>query len=94
MVGTPIRAPCVSTQVVRSVWEEGYSHHISRLMVLGNLATLLDVSPRELTDWFWVAYLDAYDWVVHRTSSRMATFALGDLFTTKPYMRGQRTSTA
>jgi deoxyribodipyrimidine photolyase-related protein len=33
-------------------------------MVLGNLATLLDVSPRALTDWFWFAYADAYDWVV------------------------------
>lgn len=75
-------------EVVRSVWEEGYSHHITRLMVLGNLATLLDVSPRELTDWFWSAYIDAYDWVVEPNVLGMATFALGDLFTTKPYVSG------
>lgn len=75
-------------EVVRSVWEEGHSHHITRLMVLGNLATLLDVSPRELTDWFWSAYLDAYDWVVEPNVLGMATFALGDLFTTKPYVSG------
>ncbi|MFM8558614.1 MAG: hypothetical protein ACKOC6_03230, partial [bacterium] len=75
-------------EVVRSVWDEGYSHHITRLMVLGNLATLLDVSPRELTDWFWSAYTDAYDWVVEPNVLGMASFALGDLFTTKPYVSG------
>jgi len=33
-------------------------------LVLANLATLLDVSPREPTDWFWVAYLDAFERVL------------------------------
>lgn len=75
-------------EVVRSVWEEGYSHHITRLMVLSNLATLLDVEPRELTDWFWVAYEDAYDWVVEPNVLGMGTFAVGDLMTTKPYVAG------
>ena len=75
-------------QVVSSVWEEGYSHHITRLMILANLATLLDVSPRELTDWFWVAYTDAYDWVVEPNVLGMGTYALGDLMTTKPYVSG------
>lgn len=75
-------------RVVAAVWSEGYSHHITRLMVLSNLATLLDVSPRELTDWFWAAYTDAYDWVVEPNVLGMGTFALGDLFTTKPYISG------
>ncbi|MCB9644930.1 MAG: cryptochrome/photolyase family protein [Myxococcales bacterium] len=75
-------------QVVSSVWEEGYSHHITRLMVLSNLATLLDVSPRALTDWFWVAYTDAYDWVVEPNVLGMGTYAVGDLMTTKPYVSG------
>ena len=44
-------------------------------MVLSNLATLLDVEPRELTDWFWVAYTDAYDWVVEPNVLGMGTFA-------------------
>ena len=75
-------------EVVTSVWREGYSHHITRLMVIGNLATLLDLSARELTDWFWVAYTDAYDWVVEPNVLGMATFSLGPLFTTKPYVSG------
>ncbi|MDJ0849354.1 MAG: cryptochrome/photolyase family protein [Myxococcota bacterium] len=75
-------------QVVSDVWETGYGHHITRLMVLSNLGTLLGVSPRELTDWFWVAYTDAYDWVVEPNVLGMGTFGLGDLFVTKPYVSG------
>jgi deoxyribodipyrimidine photolyase-related protein len=75
-------------RVVAGVWDEGWSHHITRLMILSNFATLLDVSPRELTDWFWVAYIDAYDWVVEPNVLGLGTFATGHLFTTKPYVSG------
>jgi deoxyribodipyrimidine photolyase-related protein len=85
--GTPSGLRCLDT-VVASVWREGYSHHITRLMVLANVATLLDVSPRELTDWFWAAYTDAYDWVVEPNVLGMGTFAAGDVMTTKPYVAG------
>ena len=78
---------CLDT-VVSDVWAEGYSHHITRLMILSNLASLLDVRPRELTDWFWVAYTDAYDWVVEPNVLGMGTYALGGLMTTKPYVSG------
>jgi len=74
--------------VVEDVWAEGYSHHITRLMVLSNLAALLDVRPREIADWFWVAYTDAYDWVVEPNVLAMGTFAVGELMTTKPYVSG------
>lgn len=73
---------------VAGVWETGYGHHITRLMVLSNVATLLGVDPRELTDWFWVAYTDAYDWVVEPNVLGMGTFAVGELLTTKPYVSG------
>lgn len=75
-------------EVVRAVWDEGYSHHITRLMVLANIATLLDVAPRELADWFWAAYTDAYDWVVEPNVIAMGAFGAGDAFTTKPYVSG------
>jgi deoxyribodipyrimidine photolyase-related protein len=78
---------CLDT-VVAQVWREGWSHHITRLMVLSNLATLLGVSPRELTDWFWVAYVDAYDWVVEPNVLGMGTFAVGPVMSTKPYVSG------
>jgi deoxyribodipyrimidine photolyase-related protein len=85
--GTPSGLACLDT-VVRHVWEDAYSHHITRLMVLANVATLLGVSPRELTDWFWVAYHDAYDWVVEPNVLAMGTFGAGDVLSTKPYVSG------
>lgn len=78
---------CLDT-VVAEVWKSGWSHHITRLMILSNLSTLLDCSPRELCDWFWVAYIDAYDWVVEPNVLAMGSFAVGDLMTTKPYVCG------
>jgi deoxyribodipyrimidine photolyase-related protein len=85
--GKPSGMACL-VEVVRSVWVEAYSHHITRLMVLANIGTLLDVSPRELTDWFWAAYTDAYDWVVEPNVLAMGTFSVGPLLTTKPYISG------
>jgi deoxyribodipyrimidine photolyase-related protein len=85
--GEPSGLACLDS-VVSDVWAEGYSHHITRLMILSNLASLLDVRPRELTDWFWVAYTDAYDWVVEPNVLGMGTYALAGLMTTKPYVSG------
>ena len=78
---------CMDT-VVAQVVDEGWSHHITRLMVLSNLANLCGFSPRELTDWFWFAYVDAYDWVVEPNVLGMATYADGGLTATKPYVSG------
>ena len=85
--GRPSGLHCLD-RVVADVWREGYSHHITRLMVLGNLATLLGCSPRELCDWFWVAYVDAYDWVVEPNVLAMGSYGVGELMTTKPYVAG------
>ncbi len=78
---------CMDT-VVAQVLQDGWSHHITRLMVLSNLANLCGFSPRELTDWFWFAYVDAYDWVVEPNVLGMATYADGGLTATKPYVSG------
>ena len=78
---------CLDT-VVGQVMRTGWSHHITRLMVLSNLAVLCGFSPRELTDWFWISYIDAYDWVVEPNVLGMATFADGGLTATKPYVSG------
>ena len=78
---------CMDT-VVAQVVQEGWSHHITRLMVLSNLAMLCGFSPRELTDWFWFAYVDAYDWVVETNVLGMSTYSDGGLTATKPYVSG------
>jgi deoxyribodipyrimidine photolyase-related protein len=85
--GRPTGLACLDA-VVDDVWSEAWSHHITRLMVLANIATLLEISPRDLTDWFWVAYFDAFDWVVEPNVLAMGTFGVGPLMTTKPYVSG------
>lgn len=85
--GAPSGMRCLDS-VIADVWAESWSHHITRLMVLGNIATLLDVSPREIADWFWAAYADAWDWVVEPNVMGMATFGAGGIMTTKPYVCG------
>lgn len=84
--GSPSGLACLD-HVVADVWAEGWSHHITRLMVLANIATLLGVSPRELCDWFWIAYVDAWDWVVEPNVLAMGTYGF-DGMTTKPYVSG------
>ena len=38
-----------------------YSHHIERLMGIGNFLILIEVSPEEIYKWFQTMYIDAYD---------------------------------
>jgi deoxyribodipyrimidine photolyase-related protein len=78
---------CLDT-VVAQVMKEGWSHHITRLMVLSNWASLLGVHPRMITDWFWICYVDAFDWVVEGNVLGMGVFATGELLSTKPYISG------
>ena len=85
--GVPSGMRCMDT-VVAGVVRNGWSHHITRLMVLSNLAMLCGFAPRELCDWFWFGYVDAYDWVVEPNVLGMSTFGDGGLTATKPYVSG------
>ena len=85
--GRPSGLHCLDTAVT-DVMDTAWTHHTPRLMVLSNLATLIGVSPRALTDWFWVAFIDAYDWVVEPNVLAMGTFGVGEVMTTKPYISG------
>ncbi|MCG2588896.1 cryptochrome/photolyase family protein [Rhodohalobacter sulfatireducens] len=71
---------------VKPVIEEGYSHHIQRLMILSNFSNLTETDPRELNRWFWFAYIDAYEWVELPNVLGMSTFADGGVLASKPYV--------
>jgi deoxyribodipyrimidine photolyase-related protein len=66
----------------------GYTHHIERLMVLGNFMLLNRIHPDEVYRWFMGMYVDAYDWVMVPNVYGMSQFADGGLFATKPYLSG------
>ena len=69
---------------IKKVLNHAYSHHIERLMVLGNIMLLLEISPNEVYKWFMEMYIDAYDWVMVPNIYGMSQFADGGLMCTKP----------
>jgi deoxyribodipyrimidine photolyase-related protein len=65
-----------------------YTHHIERLMVLGNFMLLCEFDPDEVYEWFMVFFIDSYDWVMVPNVYGMTQFADGGIMTTKPYISG------
>jgi deoxyribodipyrimidine photolyase-related protein len=66
----------------------GYTHHIERLMVIGNYLLLCETNPHAVYRWFMAMYVDAYDWVMVPNVYGMSQFADGGSFATKPYIAG------
>jgi deoxyribodipyrimidine photolyase-related protein len=74
--------------VINTALSYGYTHHIERLMVMGNFMLLSQIHPTEVYRWFMGMYLDAYDWVMVPNVYGMSQFADGGSFATKPYISG------
>jgi deoxyribodipyrimidine photolyase-related protein len=74
--------------VIKRLLKTGYTHHIERLMVLGNFMLLCEFDPDEVYRWFMEMYIDSYDWVMVPNVYGMTQFADGGLMTTKPYISG------
>jgi deoxyribodipyrimidine photolyase-related protein len=73
---------------VNNVINYAFSHHIQRLMVLSNFSNLTFTNPSQLNQWFWGAYIDAYEWVELPNVLGMSTFADGGILASKPYVSG------
>ncbi len=71
---------------IRHVREHGHTHHIARLMVQCNFATLLGVRPEALSRWYWAAFTDAYEWVELPNVAGMGTYGDGGSIASKPYV--------
>lgn len=74
--------------VLHKVNQEGYAHHIERLMIIGNFFMLLRIKPDDVFQWFSEMFIDAYDWVMVPNIYGMSQFSDGGLLVTKPYISG------
>ncbi|GJI99931.1 cryptochrome/photolyase family protein [Duganella rhizosphaerae] len=79
------RMRCLATAIGQSL-QHAHSHHINRLMVIGNFALLAGLSPQELHQWYLGIYIDAFEWVELPNTLGMSQYADGGQLATKPYV--------
>lgn len=79
------RMRCMAAAIGQSL-EHAHSHHINRLMVIGNFSLLAGLSPYELHQWYLGVYIDAFEWVELPNTLGMSQYADGGLLATKPYV--------
>jgi len=70
---------------IKRVNKNAYTHHIERLMVLGNIMLLLNINPNEVYNWFMEFFIDGYDWVMVPNIYGMSQFSYPKMMT-KPYI--------
>ena len=73
---------------IKMAINDGYIHHILRLMVIGNIMNLVGIHPDDVYKWFMEFSLDSYDWVMIGNVYSMALWADGGLTMRKPYISG------
>jgi deoxyribodipyrimidine photolyase-related protein len=76
---------CLHHSIKQSL-DHAYAHHIQRLMVTGNFASLLGVHPDEVDRWYLGIYIDAFEWVEITNTRGMSQFADGGIVGSKPYV--------
>ncbi|MBY0275710.1 cryptochrome/photolyase family protein [Candidatus Binatia bacterium] len=72
-------------EAVATLAAHGVNHHIQRLMITGNFALLAGIDPQQVNEWYWLAYADAYEWVVTPNVLGLSLWADGGRIASKPY---------
>lgn len=76
---------CLKHAITNSL-NNGYAHHIQRLMITGNYALLTHTHPDEVDYWYLGIYVDAIEWVQLTNTRGMSQYADGGIIATKPYI--------
>lgn len=71
---------------IQSAFDNGYLHHIERLMVVGNFMNLSGIHPKEGFRWFMEFSCDSYEWVMHQNVLEMVFFVSGGDTMRRPYI--------
>ena len=82
-----IKANCVA-KTIDSIDRNAWTHHIPRLMILGNAFLQRGYQPQEVNDWFIDAFADGTPWVMPANVIGMSLYADGGMMSTKPYAAG------
>jgi deoxyribodipyrimidine photolyase-related protein len=82
-----VRANCVS-KTLEGINQNAWTHHIPRLMILGNAFLQRGYQPQEVNDWFIDAFADGTPWVMPANVIGMSLYADGGMMSTKPYAAG------
>ena len=80
---------CIIDNVIANVNKYAYSHHIERLMCIGNFMIMLGISSEEIYKWFSIMYIDAYDVFMIPNVFGMLLYGTksnGHHMMTKPYL--------
>ncbi len=72
--------------IIKKIVNYSYSHHIERLMYLGNYMLLCMIDPKDVYEIFMEWTIDAYEWVMIPNVYGMTQFADGGLMMTRPYL--------
>ena len=73
---------------IKNALDNGWSHHIERLMILSNIMNLCEIKPKIVYKWFMEMFVDSSDWVMVPNVYGMGLFSDGGIFATKPYICG------
>jgi deoxyribodipyrimidine photolyase-related protein len=71
--------------IIQKALNYGWSHHIERLMYLGNIFLLLQIHPKYVYKWFMELFIDAYPWVMSPNVYGMSQFSAGNIMMKRPY---------
>jgi deoxyribodipyrimidine photolyase-related protein len=76
---------CLADALTQTL-QQGYAHHIQRLMVTGLFALMYGVQPQQVHAWYLAVYVDAVEWVELPNTLGMSQYADGGVMASKPYV--------